>query len=174
MSRNDLFFKILFTVELMLLPLVIFADLFLPTWAICLFIAGVLVAKVWLEVFKEKFNLKHKIISSIGNIAIFSVLLFFFASKGIIAMWLAVVITILIVLHSIFGVVLHKKSMPEMVDAIDYCFAMFLILALVAFTFAFFNATITTIALYAIFLSAAVSVAYKVYYCIKFKLFFRK
>lgn len=174
MSRNDLFFKILFAVELALLPMVIFADLFLPTWAVSLVIAGVLVAKVWVEVFKDKFNKTHKIINSVGNIAIFAVLLFYFANQGTIKMWMAIVVTVLIVLYSAFSVLLHKKSMPEIVEAIDYCYTMFILLAILAFTFAFFNATILNIGLFAILLSTTFSVAYKVYYCVKHKNIFRK
>lgn len=173
MTKNDLFFKILFAIQIAMLPITIAVDLIssTPTWAVCLCIAGVLLAKIWVTVFKNKNNTVHNIIDSIGTVATFTVLLFFFANKQVIPMWLAIVAEILVVLFIALKLFLRKKTMPEIIDAVDYCFTMFEFLTLLAFTFAFYNITMTNIGLFAICLSTAVSVAYKVYYCIKYRVF---
>ena len=63
MTRNNLLFKILFAIELALLPMVIFSYLFLAPWAMGVFIAGVLLAKIWLHIFNDKTKSSVVIIS---------------------------------------------------------------------------------------------------------------
>ena len=170
MAKNDLLFKILFAVQVALLPVVYAFDLIetFPTWAVTLAIVGVLLCKIWAEVFKDKHNLIHKILSSVATVATFAALLFFMANKGIIAMWLAILTLVLIVLFVALSIILRSKIMPELIEAIDYCFILFEILTLLAFSFAFYHVTMTNIGIFAIVLSTAVSVAYKLYFCIKY------
>jgi len=68
MTRNDTFFKILFAIEIALLPLVMASYMLMPHWTVGLFIAGILIVKIWLELFKNKDDKVHKIIMLIGNI----------------------------------------------------------------------------------------------------------
>lgn len=169
MTRNDTLFKILFAIEISLLPLVMAADILLPTWSVGLFVAGVLVAKIWLELFKDKENRSHLIINSIGSIATVSSLVIFFTIKGYIeSIVLCVFVVILVVLMNTLKVVLHNKTMPEMVNAVDSCNILFECLLLVALTFVAFYQLVTEIALFAIVLTSAVSVLYKLYYICKY------
>ncbi len=173
MTKNNFLFKTLFAVQIALLPIVIAVDLVktLPLWAVSVCIAGVLLCKIWVEVFKDKNNKTHKIMALAGTVATFAVLLFFLANKGVIAMWLAILTFVLIVLFATLKVLLMNKVMPETIEAVDYCFNLFELLSLLAFTFAFYNITMTNIGLFAIILSTVVSVTYKVYYCIKYRVF---
>ncbi len=53
MSKNDIFYKILFAVELALIPMVIFAyKIITERWVLGVFITLVLLVKIWLELFK--------------------------------------------------------------------------------------------------------------------------
>lgn len=167
MTRNDTFFKILFAIELALLPMVFFAQMLLPDWSMGLFVAGILVAKIWVELFKNK-TFAHTLINAIGSIVVFSTLLIFFMSLGLINVVLGIFAVVFIVLTNIFKVVLHNKAMPETIEAIDFCYTLFEILTLVAFTFLVFYSLITSIGLFAILLTAVVSVAYKVFYVFKY------
>ena len=45
MTRNNLLFKILFAIELALIPMVIFSHLYLPNWAMSLILGAIVVAK---------------------------------------------------------------------------------------------------------------------------------
>ncbi len=175
MTKNDTFFKIIFAIQIALLPIVIASSLFnMPTWATCLIIGGVVLSKIWVELFKDKHNLLHKTLNGVGTVLTFAVLLAFFASKDILKLWLVIVAGVLIVLYSLISVLLKKEAMPEIVEAIDYCFMMFECLTLVAFCFAFYNEMMANIGLFALILSAGVSFAYKVYHAIKYKSLFRK
>ena len=53
MTRNDTLFKILFAIEVALLPLTMAAYLLMPTWSVCVFIAAILIAKIS---FSDQFN----------------------------------------------------------------------------------------------------------------------
>ena len=170
MAKNDLLFKIICAIQVALLPVVIAFDLIstFPTWAITIAIVGVLLCKIWAEVFKDKHNFMHKILSSIATVATFATLLFFLANKGFIALWLAILTTVLIVLFVVLSIVLRTKVMPELIEAIDYCFVLFEILTLLAFSFAFYYIAMTNIGIFAIILTTAVSVAYKTYFLVKY------
>ncbi len=168
MTRNDIFYKILFAISIALLPMVIFAYLYLPEWSVSLIIAAILLCKIWIELFKDKTNFQHSIINSIASILIFVTLLIMFTVINSINMTFSIISIVLIVLINIYKIVFFKKSMPEFIDAVDYCYMLFEILTLVAFTFLFYYSLVTNIGLVAIILTAGVSVCYKIYYTFKY------
>ncbi len=181
MTRNDIFYKILFAISIALLPIVIFAYLYLPEWSVSLIIAAILLCKIWIELFRDKTSFQHIIIDSVASILIFTTLLIFFAVIDKINLALAIVTIVLIVFANIYKIVFFKKSMPEFIDAVDYCYMLFECLTLVAFTFLIYYSLVTNIGLVAIILTTGVSVCYKIYYTFKytkvnniFKIFKRK
>ena len=169
MTRNNLFFKILFAIELALLPMVIFAKLLLTdaTWAMGVFVAGVLLAKIWLHIFNDKTKLST-IIISVGNILVFSVLLILFMATGFVNIALGVAVLIFLFLQNVFKITLYNKSLNETIQAVDYCYTLFECLSLIAFTFLVFDDLISKIGLFAMLLTSAVAVLYKAYYTIKY------
>lgn len=168
MTRNDTFFKILFAIEIALLPMAIFAYLYLPEWSMGLFVAGILLSKIWMELFKQKPNKSHTVIDAIGDVIVFTTLLSFFANRNIIHIALAVIVIVLVVFMNLFKVIYFNKSMPEFVDAVDYCYMLFTILTLISFTFVVFSGLVARIGLFAIILTTAVSVGYKIYYSFRY------
>lgn len=171
MTRNDTFFKILFAIEIALLPLVIASSIFAQgsqnEWIVGLFVAGVLIAKIWMELFKNKDDRIHTIINSIGNILTISTIVIFFTTKGFINLTLCVFVVIFVVLMNVLKACLFGNTMPEMVDAVDTCYMMFECLTLIGLTFVMFYNLVTDIALFALLLTAIVSVAYKIFYIFK-------
>ena len=167
MTRNDTFFKILFTLEIGLVPLAMAAYLLFPTWSVGIFVAGILIAKIWIELFKNKESKTHIILNSIGNIITISSLVIFFTVYNYINIVLCVFIAILVVLTNIYKVVMFNKAMPEMIDAVDSCYMLFECLTLIGLTFVVFYQLVTDIALFALLLTSVVSVIYKTYYLLK-------
>ena len=163
MTRNDTLFKILFTLEIGLIPLAMAAYLMFPQWSVGIFVAGILVSKIWIELFKNKEDKTHLILNAIGSALTISSLVIFFTIYNYVNVVLCVFVVILAILTNIFKVAMFNKSMPEMIEAVDSCFMLFECLALVGFTFVIFYQLIADIALFAILLTACVSVAYKTY-----------
>ena len=81
---------------------------------------------------------------------------------------LAIVAIVLIVFSNIYKIVFFKKTMPEFINAVDYCYMLFECLTLVAFMLLFNYSLLTNIGLVAIILTAGVSLCYKVYYTFKY------
>ena len=168
MTKNDIFYKILFAVMIALLPMTIFANIYLTKWALCLFICAILVVKIWLEVFKDKYSQTHQLISVIGTALTFTTLLIMFAVSGVISKPLAIVTVILVDIFCLFTVLFRNKNLPDMIDAVDYCFMLFECLTLLALSFVTYNITMTNISLFALILTTAASVAYKIYYAFRY------
>lgn len=168
MTKNDTFFKILFAIELALLPLVMAADILLPYWAVGLFVAGVLVAKIWVELFKDKNKLSHVIINAINSIATISVLVIFFTVKGYIETYLCVLVVTFVVLANILKAYLYNKTLPETISAVDFCYVLFEILVLIGLIFISVNELIVNIGLFAVMLTAVVLTVYKLYFTFRY------
>ena len=167
MTRNNLLFKILFAIELALLPMVIFSYLFLAPWAMGVFIAGVLLAKIWLHIFNDKTK-SSVVIISIGNILVFAVLLIMLMAIGLIGIALGVAVIVLVTLQNIYKITLYNKALSETIEAVDCCYTLFECLTLAAFTFLTFYALVSNIGLFAIILTSSVAVLYKTYYTFKY------
>ncbi len=180
MTRNDTFYKILFAVELALLPLVFAANLLLPMWTVGLFITGILVTKIWMVLFRDKENKVHTIINAIGGALEISTLVIFFTSIDLIeSVVLSVFIVVFVVLLNVFRIALVDSNMPEIIDAVDACFTIFEFLALIAFVLiSLIVVELTTVILnistFALLLTSAVSVVYKVFYVFKINDIFNK
>lgn len=168
MTRNETFFKILFAISLALLPMTIFAYLFLPNWAISLFIAGLLLAKIWLELFHDRVRFSFNIIMALNSVAVFTTLFILFAIAGIVSKTLAILVIIAIVLMYTMKLLLFKHNMPEYIDAVDYCFMIFECLTIGALAIASFYVLITNIGIFALLITAVVSVLYKTYFTFKY------
>ena len=167
MTRNDTFYKILFAIQLALIPLVLAAYYLMEDWTVGLFIAASLGVKIWLELFRTRENITNKIISAVGNVLTLATLIIFFAAQGYLSVVLCVFAVIFVILMNILSVCLHGKTMPETIEAVDFCYMLFECFVLVGMTFVVFNQLVTNIGLFAILLTAVVSVAYKVYYVVK-------
>ena len=164
MTRNDTFYKILFAIEIALVPLAMAAYLMMPQWSVGIFVAGVLVAKIWMELFKNKDDFTHIIINAIGSALTILTLVIFFAVKGYISVWVCILVAFAVVLMNLLKVITNKRTMPEMIDAVDNCYMLFECLTLAGLTFVVFYSLITDIALFALMLTALVSVGYRLFY----------
>jgi len=101
-------------------------------------------------------------------------LVIFFTIYDYISIVLCVFVVIFSILMNVFKVLYHSKRFPEMIDAVDSCYMLFECLTLIALTFVVFYDLVTTIALFALLMTAVVSVAYKVYYMFRYEGMFGK
>lgn len=169
MTRNDTFFKILFAIELAIIPLVIFAYHFMEQqWFMGLFIAGIFACRFWMEIFKNKASFQHLLINAIGSVLTLSLILIFFACIKLVNLPLAIVAIVAVVLCNVMKLVMRNKRMPEMIDAVDFCFMVFECLTLLALAFVLKSVLVVNIGLIAITITSAVSLVYKVFYAFKY------
>lgn len=169
MDKKDLIFKISSAVEVALLPLVFFAKIFMPIWGVSIFVALIVAAKVLAEVFRQRDNFKHEIVSCVASVLVLITLSAFALAYSLIATWLCVLIIILVSLMLIFRLVAFNWIKPEMVDAVDFCFMMFEVATIFGFVFACFYNVILSVASVAMLFACLCSVGYKIYYSFKYK-----
>ena len=169
MTRNDTFFKILFAIELALIPMVIFAYHFVDqVWTMPLIIAGILVCRVWMEIFKNKHSFQHHLINSIGSVITIGLILIFMACVKLIMVPVAVITFIVMILANALKLCFLNKSMPEIIDAIDFCYVVFECLILLALMFVVKTNFVANIAMFAVIITGIVSSAYKIFYACKY------
>lgn len=165
--KKDTYFKLMFAIEMALLPLAIFAKLFLPIWSVGLFVAGILLCKVWREIFRNKLSKFQTIVSIVANIATSTILLALFMNMGVLNVAIGVVAIIAIAIKSVFELVMFNNVLPEFIDAVSYCSILFECLTLFSMTFAYANATMLSICAVACVLTSIVYVGYAIYWLIK-------
>lgn len=169
MARNDIFFKILFAIEVALLPLIIFSYHFVQqAWVMGILIAGVMVCRIWMEIFKDKHNFQHNVINSIGSIATIGIILIFLASVKVVVAPIAIVAVIMVVLGNVMKIAMFNKHMPDMINAVDLCYTMFECTALLTFAFARMSTLISNLGMFTLIITSAVSVVYKIYFAFKY------
>lgn len=168
MTRNDLFYKVLFAIEIALLPIVIFSYLFIEEWAVGLFIGAIVVCKIWREIFKDRDSRSHDLISRFASILVLATLITFFMVEGYINIALGVVALVIAVLMQLLSIVTFKKRISETIRAVDSCFVIFECMTLACMIFLVFYAFTTNIGLFALILTGTLSIVYKVYYVFKY------
>ena len=169
MTRNDGFYKFLFALELALLPMVVFANLYWAKWTMGLIIGAVCICNVWREIFKDRTSRQHSLIGLFASVMVFAFLLIYLTVLGYLNPVLASFGLAFIVLYNIFKEILFNKHINETISAVDFCFTIFESVALIAFGFVVMVTQPATIAVWTLLLTSAVSVAYKVYYLFRYE-----
>ena len=169
MTKNDKFFKILFAIELALLPIVFFVyRMATDWWATGIVIAGILLVKIWMELFKDNSNITHTIIDGVGSVAVFATLFIFLICIDVLSKPLTIIVLVLIVLMNVLLSVFFKSKMPEFISAVDFCYMLFECFTILSLTFVEYYSLIAYIGLYALLLTTLVSVCYKLYYSVRY------
>lgn len=171
MLKNDMLYKILFAIELALLPLVFFANISLAEnlpWATAIFIGAILVAKFWMEIFKDRNKFTHNIISAIGNIIVFSVLIIFFIATERLNMLLGVFAIFFIIAFEVISTLMHKYTFASLITSFDYCHMMFGFVVLLGMCLITVSTITLNVGVIAMLLTGIVSVGYKVYYAFRY------
>lgn len=180
-TKNDNFYKILFAIEIALLPMVFCANLIMPTWAVAVTIGIICFVKFWRELFKDKDSRMHSIIGSVASVLEFSVIMIFFMCKGLVNLPLSIVVLVLIALYNVYVQAFYHTQFNDTISSVDFCFKVFEYATLIALAIVMYFAQPVIIAYCAIILSAGVSMGYKTYYGFRYcrwfsriKLLFRK
>ncbi|MFQ6752415.1 MAG: hypothetical protein ACLRFL_02475 [Clostridia bacterium] len=168
MTRNDLFYKVLFAIEIALLPIVIFAEMFIADWTMGLFIAAILACKIWREIFKDRASRSQHLIGCIASILVFTTLIVYFIILDVIGIVIGALAIAAIVLMQVLDILTFNKHINDTVRAVDSCYMIFECLTLASLIFAIFYSMTTNIGLFAILLTSVVSVGYKLYYIFKY------
>lgn len=160
---NDMRYRGLFAVELALLPLIIAFKMIIGTWAVCFPLIILAVCRGLMILFKNRANIVDHIIECVGDAIVLIFLAIYFSVIGYIPTWLVVVDSVLVVLYELASVYFYSKPMPDVVEALDFCFLAFVFTTILSLTFVVKFDVVAKVSFIAIMFTCAIVVVYKVY-----------
>lgn len=153
----------LFAVELALLPLIIAFKLLIGTWAVCIPLLMLAVCRCIMIFMKNPASLIDHIIESVGDAVILVFLAIYFCAIGFIPNWLAIINCILVPLFELANVYFYKKPLPDIIEALDFCFLAFLFTTIISLSFVMVFDVVAKVSFIAVMLTCVINVAYKLY-----------
>lgn len=170
MAKNDSFFKLLFAIELALLPLVICASIvdFMPKVAISLFVVAIAICRIWMSTFKDTKDRSHIIINAVGDIAVFVTLFVLFICLDLLIVPLAIVALVLMVVAGLLEIGVHQGYKSEIISIIQLCHNVVQCSLLVALSFVMYSNIATIIFMSALALSSVLLIIFRVIYLFRY------
>ncbi len=171
---NDMRYKGLFAVELALLPLIISFKLIIGTWAVSIPLIMLAVCRCIMIFVKNRASLSDHIIQVVGDTVVLMFLAIYFTFLGYIPLWLCVIDCILVPLYGISNVYFFSKPMPDVVEALDFCFLAFVFTCIISLSFVMKIDVVAKVSFIAIMLTTAIVFIYKLYRFLNYYIINRK
>lgn len=167
--KNDKLVKLLFALQIAVLPLVVFGEIVLNFWLSQLFILLLLVAKLWQFLLSEKYNNEHKLLNTITTFLIVSFLMVYYGILGFVKV--GVIIPMLILMLVFLLSVIFKKYFPrnELSKAVDTCVYIFAYITVVFFGISSTVHVVGLVGAFGTMLACILSLGIKLYCLIKIK-----
>lgn len=155
MNKENLF-KLMFALEIALLPMIISAKLMMPDWCIALFVGMIVVAKLVMIVVKNPANNMQLYLDAIGNVVVIVAGFIIFTCFGYVNLVMSILACVFIVTEEFVRVVFYFKPNNQLIDALNFSCEMFIFLSLAGMLVAPFNAVILEVAVVALVINAIV------------------
>ena len=133
--NKDLIFKILFSLEICLLPMIISARILMPNFAMAIFVGAIVVTKIFMIFMKMPANYKHIIIDGIGNVVVMCFVLITYCCYNYINVPLTVITCVLFTLEEILKVYFYYKPNNQLVESLIFSVEMFVFVILLCLMF---------------------------------------
>lgn len=171
---NEMRYRGLFAVELALLPLIIAFKIIVGTWAVCIPLIILAVCRGLMVLFKNRASMSDHIIEVLGDTIVLIFLAIYFNILGYIPTWLVWADAVLIVLYELANVYFYTKPMPDVVEALDFCFLAFVFTTIISLTFVVKMDVVAKVSFIAVMFTCAIVVAYKLYRFLNYYIINRK
>lgn len=153
----------LFAVELALLPLIVAFELLIDTWAVGIPLLMLAVCRGIMIFIKDPTKVSDHIIEVVGDAIVLEFLAIYFCALGFIPTWLAIVDCILVPLFQLANVYFYNKPLPDIIEAIDFCFLAFLFTTIISLSFVVVFDVVAKVSFIAVMLSCGICIVYKLY-----------
>lgn len=157
--NKDLIFKILFALEVALMPMIIAANILMPNGWVIAFLVVVIVAKLCMVLLKDQANNMHVYLDALGNAIVMCFTLITFACFGYLNIGVAIATSILVVLEELARVFFFYKPNKPYIDALNFACEMFIYLSLGGMLIVFWTDMLLKIATIALLMCTAIIVA---------------
>lgn len=128
--NKDFIFKILFSLEICLLPIIISAKIIMPKWTMAIFVGAILLVKLVMIFFKMPANYKHILLDSIGNVIVICFCLITYCCYDYINIPLTVLACVVFAIEEVLKVYFYYKPNSQIVEALIFAVEMFVFVVL--------------------------------------------
>lgn len=143
--NKDFIFKILFSLEVCLLPMIISAKILMPDWTMAIFVGVIILVRLVMIFFKMPANYKHIILDGVGNVIVLTFALITYCCYAYISVPLTVLTCVFFALEEIIKVYFYYKPNSQLVEALIFSVEMFNFVVLASLTLVEFTTTTLTV-----------------------------
>ena len=154
--KKELYYKLLFTLSIALIPMIISAKLIMPSWCISLFVSIIVVCKLGMLVIKNPNNNLECYLEAINNVVVVIATVIIFVCFGWANLIFAIICSVFILSEEFLKIVFRFKPNSQLIEALNFSCEMFIYLTLGAMIVAPFNALMLDIALVALMINVVV------------------
>ncbi|MBQ8431159.1 MAG: hypothetical protein IJX26_04415 [Clostridia bacterium] len=131
--NKSFLFKIMFAIEIALLPIIISAKMIMPELALSVVVGLILVAKLVMVVIKNPGSTMDIYLDAIGNGIVIVFCLITAACYDYINLVLAIITSVVFVLEEVLRVYFYYKPNNQLVDALNFAVELFIFVTLSSF-----------------------------------------
>ena len=169
--NKDFIFKVLFAIELALLPMLISVKLLSLVWGMVLVVVLIMVIKLIMLLIKDQTNKNHIYFDAIGNAIVLPFSMIAFACFGYLEFPLAITTSIFVIAEEYVRVYFYLKPNRHFVDSLNFACEMFMFLVLGSMIVIEFGTIMFKIAVVTLLISCVLLVAIQGYHFVYYYVF---
>jgi len=163
LNRKDLLFKIMFAIEIAMLPIIIASRLIFPSWVMYAVITVLLLAKLGMIILKNPAENMHIYLDAIGNVVVLCFCLITFCCYGYINVALVAVACSLFVLEEVIKVYFFFKPNNQMVEGLNFANELFMFITISSLLLVSVNEMVLQVSVIALIIACALIVCIQGY-----------
>lgn len=162
-NKKDFLFKVMFALEVALLPLILAAKLSFPDWLMYGSITALLIVKLVMTMIKNPSENMHIYLDSIGNVVVLCFCLITFCCFGYVNIALTAMVCSLFALQEVAKVYFFFKPNNQMVEGLNFANELFLFVTIASLLMIEINTLILTVSVIALIIASALLVCIQGY-----------
>lgn len=163
LNKKDFLFKIMFAIEIAMLPMIIASKLMFPDWVMYGVITVLLLAKLSMIVLKNPAENIHIYLDSVGNAVVLSFCLIASCCYGYINVALVAVACPLFILQEVAKVYFFFKPNNQMVEGLNFANELFMFISIAALLVVSINTMVLMVSVIALIIASATIIAVQGY-----------
>lgn len=163
LNKKDFLFKIMFAIEIAMLPMIIASKLSFPDWVMYSVITVLLVAKLAMIILKNPAENLHIYLDAIGNAVVLCFCLITFCCYGYIHVGLVAVACSLFVLQEVAKVYFFFKPNNQMVEGLNFANELFMFITIASLLVVSINTMVLQVSVIALIIASALIIGIQGY-----------
>lgn len=163
LDKKDLLFKIMFAIEIAMLPMLVGCKLMFEDWTMGIAVTLILLAKLVMIIIKNPADNLHIYLDAIGNATVLCFCVISFCCFGYINIALTAVVCSLFVLEEVIRVYFFFKPNNQMVDGLNFAIELFMFVTLASLLLVSVNTLVLKVSVVALIISCALLIGIQGY-----------